>query len=276
MQRVAIINFKGGVGKTTTAVNLAAGLARAGNRVLLVDLDGQANASLGYGVPRDELTPSIAAVLLEGQPMRDVIRPTATEGLSLVTAESSLYGADSTLASTMARETRLARALRPIDDLFDVAIFDCSPALSIVTANALLACDVAIIPVVPEYYAVEGLATLEATLAELREATERPIPVLGVVLSRVTTGERATAELVAAIRAHYGPLAFATPIRKNVRLSEAPSFGQDIFAYAPESPGAQDFGALSTEVGERLAALRSEAPQGSGTAAASAQPSATR
>lgn len=261
MQRVAIINFKGGVGKTTTAVNLAAGLARAGRRVLLLDLDGQANASLGLGVPRDELTPSVAAVLLEGRPLGEVIRATVVPGLSLVTADPSLYGADSTLASTMARETRLTRALRPTEDLFDVVIFDCSPALSVVTANALLACDAAIIPVVPEYYAVEGLATLEATLDELREATERSIPVLGVVLSRVTTGERAAAEFVAAIRAHYGPITFETPIRKNVRLAEAPSFGQDIFAYAPGSPGAQDFGALSREVIARLAAIESGAPQ---------------
>ena len=255
MQRIAIVNFKGGVGKTTTTVNLAAGLARAGRRVLLVDLDGQANASLGLGIPRDELAPSIAAVLLENRPLAEVVRATGIAGLSLVTADASLYGADAALASTMARETRLAKALRTVASDYDVVLFDCSPALSVVTANALLACDVALIPVVPEYYAVEGLATLESTLEELREAVERPIPVLGVVLSRVTAGERATGELVAAIRSHYGAVVFDTPIRKNIRLSEAPSFGQDIFGYAPDSPGAKDFQGLTREVLARLAAF---------------------
>lgn len=255
MHRIAVVNFKGGVGKTTTAVNLAAGLAREGQRVLLVDLDGQANASFGLGIPRDDLTPSVAAVVLEGRPLTEVVRETEVERLSLVTADPALYGADAALASTLARETRLAKALRAVADRYDVAVFDCSPALSVVTANALLACDVALIPVVPEYYAVEGLATLEDTLDQLREAVERPIPVLGVVLSRVTAGERATAELVAAIRAHYGPVVFDTPIRKNIRLSEAPSHGRDILAYAPDSPGAKDFRALTGEVLGRLAAF---------------------
>lgn len=260
MHRIAVVNFKGGVGKTTTAVNLAAGLARSGKRVLLVDLDGQANASLGLGVARDDLTPSVAAVMLEGRPMSEVIRATGVDGLSLVTADPALYGADSTLASKMGRETRLAKALRGVADRFDVAVFDCSPALSVITANALLACDTVVVPVVPEYYSVEGLATLEATLDELREAVERPIPVLGVVLSRVTAGERATAELAAAIRAHYGPVVFDTPVRKNIRLAEAPSHGRDIIGYAPDSPGGKDFRALTAEVLARVE--RFEAGQG--------------
>jgi len=252
VHRLAVVNFKGGVGKTTTAVNLAAGMARAGQRVLLVDLDGQANASLGLGVAREDLAPSVATVVLEGRPIVDVVRPTTVENLSLVTADASLYGADAALASTMARETRLAKALRAVAGRFDVAVFDCSPALSVVTANALLACDTALIPVVPEYYAVEGLATLEQTLDELREAVERPIPVLGVVLSRVTAGERATAELAAAIRAHYGAVVFDTPIRKNIPLAEAPSHGRDILGYAPDSPGGKDFRALTDEVLGRI------------------------
>ena len=245
---LAILNNKGGVGKTTTAVNLAAGMARHGQRVLLVDLDSQGSASFSLGVPRSELRPSSADVLLHDIPIRTAIRRTGTEGLDLLTGSMELANADLALGGVSGRERCLAVRLSPIRSLYSHILIDCPPSLSLLPINALLACDQFLVPVTPQYLALEGLVNLLEAMEKIRSGFGMTARCLGLVLTMVDYRPKVTTEIVEMIRDHYQDLVLDTEIRGNVRLSEAPSFGKSIFSYDPKSSGALAYDQLSQEV----------------------------
>lgn len=248
---IALLNNKGGVAKTTTAVNLAAALALSGRRVLLCDLDSQGSASLSLGIPRAELEPSAADVLLDGLPIGRAIRATKLEGLELLTGSMGLANADLALADVRGRERRLAAALAPVRTAYDFVLLDCPPSLSLVPVNALVAADRIIIPVSPQYLALEGLVNLMEAIDRIREGIGAGADVMGLLLTMVDYRTRAAGEIAAMMRQHYGRLVFRTEIRTSVKLSEAPSFGETIFDYGASSAGAEAYQALAAEVLQR-------------------------
>ena len=245
---LALVNNKGGVAKTTTAVNLAAGLARAGNRTLLVDLDSQASASLSLAVPRAELSPSSADVVLDGMPIARAARATWTAGLDLVTGAAALANADLALANVRGRERRLATALGPVRDDYGFIVLDCPPSLGLVSVNALVAADAFIVPIVPQYLALEGLVNLLEAVERVRTGIGASAELMGILLTLVDYRTRSAVEIVDMIRRHYGSQVFKTEIRVNVKLAEAPSFGRSIFDYDRTSSGALAYERLTREV----------------------------
>ena len=248
---VALVNNKGGVAKTTTAVNLAAALASKTKRVLLVDLDSQGSASFSLGVARAQLSPSSAEVLLEDTPIRDAIRSTSIQGLDLVTGSMALANADLALVDVKGRERRLATTLAPVRDEYAYILLDCPPSLSMVPINALVAADAFLVPVTPQYLALEGLVNLMTATEQLRRGTGAQAALLGLVLTQVDRRPKVTTEIIDLIRGHYGDRVFKTEIPINVRLSEAPSFGRSIFEHDPSSSGADAYKRLATEFAHR-------------------------
>jgi chromosome partitioning protein len=252
---VAIVNNKGGTGKTTTAVHLAAGLARAGRRVLLLDLDAQASASFALGVGWDRLSPSTADVLFGGLSLSEAARATAVPGLRLVPAEMDLASADLMLADAPDRERRLADALGRRDEgasSRDLVLLDCPPALSLLTVNALVAADRFIVPVTPEYLALEGLVNLMTAVDRIRSGLGDVAALLGILFTLVPPGGRAARDVAALVRERFGDRVFETEIRRDVRLAEAPAFGRTIFEHAPNCRGAEGYAALVRETIRRL------------------------
>lgn len=245
---LAVMNSKGGVGKTTTSINLAAALTEAGRRVLLVDLDGQGSASIGLGVARAELEPGSAAVILDGQPIDQAIRPTGVQRLDLLTGSIELSHADLTLAGLPSRENRLALALTSIKDRYEFIVIDCGPSLGLLTINALVAADAFLVPVTPSFLALEGMNNLRECVQRMKALTGACARLLGLVLTQVDRRTKVSTEMGAALRARHGLSVFRTEIPMNVRLSEAPAFGRTIFQHAPASPGARAYRALSDEV----------------------------
>lgn len=244
----AVTSRKGGVSKTTTAVNLAAALAGIGKRVLLVDLDTQASASLSLGVPRSALFPCIADVLMGSRPAADTTRSTATLGLDLITASADLQGFDQQLSGTAGRELVLKEALASIADRYDFILLDCPPNQSLLSLNALIAADNFLVPVVPNYLAAASLEPLLWAAKRLPAAYGVRPRLLGVVLTQVDYRTRAARENVASIREQFGEGVFAVEIRTNIRLAEAPQAGQTIFEYDPKSTGAKSYRLLAAEM----------------------------
>ena len=252
MKIIALVNNKGGVGKTTSAVNLAAGLVAAGRRILLADLDAQGSASLSLGLTRADLTPGSAEVMLEGHPIREVIRPTSVKGLDILPGSMALASADLVLSVVKGREVVLKDALTPIRGDYDFTVLDCPPSLGLLTVNALTAADFFIIPVTPDYLSLEGLVNLMDAVERIKKGIGKAAGLLGILLTLADYRLNVTEEIGRMIRGYYGRLVFKTEIRGNVRLKEAPSFGKTIFEYDKGSAGAEAYQELTKEVLQRI------------------------
>ncbi len=250
MTIVAIANQKGGVGKTTTAVNLGAALAESGARVLLVDVDAQGNAASALGAPRGA-RPNIFDALLGGVPLDDCILRTAIGNLDLVPASLDLAGAELELASAPDRERRLAAALAPVRGGYDIALIDCGPSLGLITLNALSAADQVLVPVQCEYLALEGLAALIDTIARVRRQLNPALRMLGVVATMYDGRTRLARDVADELRRHIDTL-FDTIIPRSVRLGEAPSHQMAVLQYAPDSRAAEAYRQLAQEVLARI------------------------
>ena len=244
---VACANQKGGVGKTTTVVNLASYLAIQGDRVLVVDLDPQGNATSGLGVDRATMDRSVYDAVVDDEPLEDLIVASAAPGVDLIPAAIALAGAEIELAAVAARERRLARLLAPIKDRYDIVFIDSPPSLGLLTVNALTAADAVLIPLQCEYYALEGLTQLLATIDLVRDHLNPDLALDGVVLTMFDGRTNLSADVVAEARRHLGSAVYQTVIPRSVRLSEAPSHGLPISAYASESRGAHAYRAFAEE-----------------------------
>jgi chromosome partitioning protein len=258
MRRIAVINQKGGVGKTTTTVNLAAALAAAGKRVCVLDLDPQAHASTHLGVEPDGTFPSLYDVLVSGKPLAEV-RRAAGDNLWVAPADINLAAAEVELAGVVGREVILREALAQDAEPFDFVLMDCGPSLGVLTINALAAADEVFIPLQPHFLALHGLSKLLETTALVGRRINPGLKVGGVVVCLYEASTRLAQEVVSDLRTFLDrsrgtnvPWAaakvFDTMVRRNVKLAECPSFGKSIFGYAPKSPGAADYAALAAEV----------------------------
>jgi chromosome partitioning protein len=249
---IAVANQKGGVGKTTTSVNLSACLAEAGKRVLLIDIDPQGNATSGLGVDRKSVKASVYDLLLEDMSPLDAMVPTGTDGLFVVPATMDLAGAEIELVPRISRENRLKRVLDPVKDQFDFILMDCPPSLGLLTINALTAADSILIPIQCEYYALEGLSQLMDTFRLVREALNTALEVEGVVLTMFDGRTNLSIQVVEDVKRFFRGKVYRTIITRNVRLSEAPSHGLPITAYDPKSKGAEAYTELAREVIEHV------------------------
>lgn len=244
---IAISNQKGGVGKTTTAVNLATSVAERGKRVLLVDLDPQGNATSGVGIDRRQVTSSIYDVLINDTPTQEAVLETAVKRLYILPSNISLAGAEIELVSMLAREQILKRQLEPALPLYEYLFIDCPPSLGLLTLNALTAADSVLIPIQCEYYALEGLTQLMNTVRLVKKKLNRGLEIEGVALTMLDSRTNLGAQVVDEVRKVFGSKVYSTIIPRNVRLGEAPSYGQPISVYDPKSTGALAYERLCDE-----------------------------
>lgn len=245
---MAIANQKGGVAKTTTAVNLAACLAAAGKKILLVDIDPQGNASSGLGIEKDGLEHCIYDVLINNIPVESISQNTEIEGLEVLPATIQLAGAEIELVTAISREVKLKKALAAVRDGYDYLIIDCPPSLGLLTLNALTAADSIIIPIQCEYYALEGLGQLMNTVELVRKHLNPALEIEGVLLTMFDARTNLSIQVVDEVKSHFKNKVYATIIPRNVRLSEAPSHGKPIILYDARSRGAEVYQELAKEV----------------------------
>ncbi|WP_026675523.1 ParA family protein [Alkalihalobacterium bogoriense] len=245
---IAVANQKGGVGKTTSAVNLSACLAYIGKRVLLVDVDPQGNATSGIGIEKGDVDQCIYDILVEDVAAQDVIRQTNVENLHIIPSTIQLSGAEIELVPTISREVRLKRALSAVDDQFDYIIIDCPPSLGLLTINALTAANSVLIPVQCEYYALEGLSQLLNTVRLVQKHLNTDLSIEGVLLTMLDARTNLGIQVIDEVKKYFREKVFETIIPRNVRLGEAPSHGQPIIIYDPKSRGADVYLELAKEV----------------------------
>ncbi len=249
MSRVfAISNQKGGVGKTTTTINLAASLAASEFRVLVIDSDPQGNATTGLGIEKKPDRPSLYHVLLGGVPAETAIVPTELEGLSLIPADKNLVGANLELVGLPNRESRLRESIQQIRRDYRFILIDCPPALDLLTLNALVAADSVLVPIQCEFFALEGISELMDTITRVRDAFQHPLQVEGILLTMFDDRTNLTRQVAADLKEFFGDEVFETVIPRSVRLAEAPSFGKPILSYDPRSKGAESYIKLAKEI----------------------------
>jgi len=245
---LAIVNQKGGVGKTTTAINLSAALALEGLNCLLLDCDPQANTSGGLGVSRDEQRISMYDVLVGDSPLADAILQTEIDTLALVPGSKNLIGANVELVQADRRSERLRDAIAPVRDKYDFILMDCPPALDLLTLNALVAADRLLVPMQAEYFALEGISELVSTLERVRSAFNPGLSIEGVLLTMYDDRTNLAQQVTDNLKGFFGDKLFNTVIPRNVRLAEAPSHGKPVVLYDPRSRGAESYRALALEI----------------------------
>ncbi len=244
----AVVNQKGGVGKTTTTVNLGAFLADHGKRVLIVDMDPQGNATSGVGLAVEKITGTLYELICGTKEILDVLYPTSVENLNIIPANSDLAGASVELLNIEEREYQLKKAIDPIKDSYDYILIDCPPSIGILTINALSAATKVLVPVQCEYYALEGLGRLMSTIEMVKSEANPELELGGIVMTMYDHRTKLSREVVEETKKHFNDKVFKTIIPRNVRISEAPSFGQPITIYAKKSEGAMAYQELTKEV----------------------------
>lgn len=247
---IALVNQKGGVGKSTTAVNLGAALAVQGQKVLIVDCDPQGNTTTGFGIDKARLQTDVYDLLMQQASTDDVIVGSEIDGLQLIPATINLAGAEIELVSALSRETRLRQAIVPIAPQYDYVLIDCPPSLGLLTINALTAAEEIIIPVQAEYYALEGLSQLTAVVRRVREALNPTLHVSGVLVTMFDGRTRLAIEVLDELERFFPQQMFKTQIPRNIRLSEAPSYGKPVILFDVKSRGAQAYLSLARELVE--------------------------
>ena len=248
---IAIANQKGGVGKTTTAVNLAACLAQKGRKVLMLDADPQGNATSGLGFDKRNIKKCIYDTLINDVMMKDVLLHSDYENLDVIPATIQLAGAEIELVSAIARETRLKDLLEPIQDEFDFIFIDCPPSLGLLTINALTAADSVLIPIQCEYYALEGVTKLLESMKMVKSRLNKGLDTYGVLMTMYDSRTSLSNQVVEEVQSYFGDKAFKTLIPRTVKISEAPSFGEPVITYAPQNKGAKAYMNLAKEVIKR-------------------------
>ena len=247
MQRVAVINQKGGVGKTTTTVNFGAALAASGKRVVLLDMDPQSNLSLHLDQRPEMEASTMTSALVDDVPLEDIVRPTSTPNLFVIPADTTLAGVEQVLANRIGRETLLREAFEKLGPAFDYVLMDCPPSLGVLSANALVAADEVLIPMQTEYFALQGMAKLMEVIQLVQKRLNPTLKVRYILPCMVDMRTNLTTEVLGEIEHHCGDLLAKSRIRTNVKLAEAPSFGRTIFQHAPESNGAEDYRLFARE-----------------------------
>ena len=245
---IAITNQKGGVGKTTTAINLAAALAASEIRVLVVDSDPQGNTTSGLGIQKTPDSPTIYDVLVNGREIRDAIRKTEMEGLEMIPADKNLIGVNVELVSAGDRESLLRHKLAPISGDYGYVLIDCPPALDLLTLNALMAADSVLIPIQCEFFALEGVSGLIDTIDRVRDSFGHPLRIEGILLTMYDERTNLTRQVAADLREFFGDEVFKTVVPRSVRLAEAPSHGKPILLYDPASKGSEAYIQLAKEI----------------------------
>ncbi len=251
MKIIAVANQKGGVGKTTTAVNLSACLAKLQKKVLMLDIDPQGNATSGIGIERGQIKQCVYDAIINELPLLEIIKESSVKNLSVAPASIQLAGAEIELVPTMSRELRLKKVLEDLPEVYDYIIVDCPPSLGLLTVNALTAASGVLVPIQCEYYALEGLGQLVNTVELVKKHLNPHLRLEGVAMTMYDSRTNLSQQVVEEVKKYFGELVYETIIPRNVRLSEAPSYGQSILDYDPRSKGAEVYLKLAKEVMER-------------------------